>query len=113
MLASLLVNSPPELTTSATDAVLAIECVVASLQLLRAASQDRWRVELCASVFGVVTFSSALGAVADGLDLSNTVRNTLWKPLYLNLGVNRTARPWVEPGKFPSNRSIVGRGDLI
>ena len=46
MLATLLVNSPTELTTSATDAVLAIECVVVALYVLRASSQDRWRVAL-------------------------------------------------------------------
>ena len=87
MFSSLLVDSPTELTTSATDAGLAIECVVVSLYVLRASSRDRWRGALWAWVFGLVAFSSAFGAVAHGLDLSNTVRNALWKPLYLSLGV--------------------------
>ena len=84
---SLFLNSPTELTTSATDAVLAIECVAVGLFVCRAPSADRWRAALWASVFGLVAFSSVLGAVVHGFDLSNTVRSALWKPLYLSLGV--------------------------
>ena len=46
MITELLIESPLELTTSATDAVLAIECVLIIIYLRRFATADRWRVSL-------------------------------------------------------------------
>jgi hypothetical protein len=39
-------------------------------------------------VFGLLTAASFLGAMAHGLDLSPTLRNLLWQPLYLALGID-------------------------
>ena len=81
------VGSPTELTTSATDAALAIECVVIMTYLWRAPAGDRWRTGLWCWVFGLIAFSSLLGAVAHGLEMPDSVRETIWKPLYLSLGI--------------------------
>jgi hypothetical protein len=87
MIALVLNESPMELTTSATDAVLAIECVVIIVCLRRLAVGDRWRTTLWCWVFGLIGFSSVLGAVAHGLTLSDPIRAALWRPLYLCLGI--------------------------
>lgn len=83
--AVLLIESPTELTTAATDAMLAIECMVIVVWLRRAAPE--WRATLWCWIFGLMAFSSLLGAVAHGLMLSDPVRDLLWKPLYLSLGL--------------------------
>lgn len=82
-----LVKSPTELTTSATDAVLAIECVVIIVCLLPNVAAERWRTKLWRWVFGLLAISSGLGALLHGLDLRDSIRAVLWKPLYLSLGV--------------------------
>ena len=79
--------SPTELTTSATDAALAIECVMMVVYLWRAPTGDRWRPGLWCWVFGLTAFSSLLGAVAHGFEIPNSALAALWKPLHLSLGV--------------------------
>jgi hypothetical protein len=83
----LLTNSPTELTTSATDAVLAIECIVIMVCLRRTAPAGRWRATLWCWVFGLTAFASILGALAHGLILPVSTRAMLWRTLYFTLGV--------------------------
>jgi hypothetical protein len=87
MIAEILNESPLELTTSATDAVLAIECVLIIIYLRRFATADRWRVSLWSWVLGLMGFASTLGAVSHGFVLSNSVQTMLWRPLFLSLGI--------------------------
>lgn len=82
-----LTNLPTELTTSATDAVLAIECIVITVCLWRTATSDRWRTALWCWVFGLMAFSSLLGAITHGFEMPNSTREVLWKPLYLSMWV--------------------------
>ena len=82
-----LVNSPTELTTSATDALLAIECTVIIALLLRTATANRWRTTLWCWVFGLLATASFLGALVHGLEMPKPIRTTLWTPLYLSLGI--------------------------
>lgn len=83
----ILIKSPTELTTSATDLFLAIECLVIMICLRRIPASDRWRTSIWGLVFGILAFSSFLGAVAHGLDMRASLRETLWAPIYLSLGV--------------------------
>ena len=83
----ILIKSPTELTTSATDLFLAIECVFILIGLWRALAVDRWRTSLWCWVFGLLAFSSFMGAVAHGLDKQSSMREALWLPLFLCLGV--------------------------
>ena len=80
-------NSATELTTSATDAVLAIECIVIIVWLGRFAPRVRWRTALWCWVFGLVALSSLLGCLTHGFVMPVSVREALWKPLHLSLGV--------------------------
>jgi hypothetical protein len=82
-----LIASPTEITTSATDAVLAIECVVVLVYLWRTPTGDPWKIGLWCWVFGLLAFVSTLGAAAHGLEMPPFLRAALWKPLYLSLGI--------------------------
>ena len=82
-----LINSPTELTTSATDALLAIECTLIIALLLRTAPANRWRTNLWCSAFALLAISSFLGALLHALELPKSIRIALWTPLYLSLGI--------------------------
>lgn len=82
-----LINSPTELTTSATDALLAIECILIIVCLQRTAPADRWRTNLWCSVFALLAIASFLGALVHGLEMPKPMRTALWTPLYLSLGI--------------------------
>ena len=79
-------TSPTELTTSATDAVLALECLVVMAYLWRTPNADRWRSGLWCWVFGLLAFVSFIGALVHGFEMSPFLHTALWKPLYLSLG---------------------------
>lgn len=83
----LFVASPTELTTGVTDGVLALEGAVLVAYLWRGATVAPWRARLWCSVFALLATSSLLGAVAHGLALAPGVREALWLPLYLCLGL--------------------------
>jgi hypothetical protein len=81
------VASPTELTTSATDAVLALECAIILAYLWRTPTGDRWRIGLWCWALGLLAFASVLGSVTHGLEMPQSLRAALWKPLYLSLGL--------------------------
>jgi DNA segregation ATPase FtsK/SpoIIIE-like protein len=76
-----------ELTTAATDIVLALVSLTCVALLNRYRSGHRRRVGIWSWVFGLLAFASLLGALAHGLDLAATTRSWLWRPLYLSLGL--------------------------
>lgn len=80
-------SSPTELTTGATDALLAIECAVIVVWLSCTVTADRWRCRFWCWVFGLLGISSFLGGLAHGLQMPGIIRAGLWKPLFLSLGV--------------------------
>ena len=79
--------SHTELTTAATDLLLAILAAWGVSVLLRRRERDRLKVAIWLVVFGLLCVSSVLGAVAHGLDLTEDVRKMLWRPLNLALGL--------------------------
>ncbi len=82
-----LINSPTELTTSATDAILAIECAIIIALLRRSATTNHWRTNLWCSAFALLATASFLGALIHALELPKSIRIALWTPLYLSLGI--------------------------
>jgi hypothetical protein len=88
MIGSIFNDSATELTTSATDAILAIECVVIILWLKRVETKDGWRVALWCWIFALIGFASILGSIAHGFIMPEYVEDVLWKPLYLSLGIS-------------------------
>ena len=78
---------PTELTTAATDAVLAILCVIALVLIRRRRTDDPWKVGLWSWLLGLLALASVLGTVAHGFDLPESWLEFLWQPLYLCLGL--------------------------
>ena len=76
-----------ELTTGVTDAIIAIEAVVCAMVLWRFRTADAFKVGIWTWVFGLLTVASVLGAVAHALAISEGLREVLWRPLYLSLGL--------------------------
>jgi hypothetical protein len=76
-----------ELTTAATDAVLAILALACIRWLATRKSADPARVTLWVLVLALLALASALGAVAHGLALSSDTLYVLWQPLFLALGL--------------------------
>jgi hypothetical protein len=78
---------PTELTTAATDAMLAVLAVASIRWLAGRRSRQPDRITLWILVLGLLAVASSLGAIAHGLDLSETTRYLLWQPLFLSLGL--------------------------
>ena len=82
-----LTTATTEITTSITDAIIAVECIVILFFLWRDASGNRWKAGLWCWVFGLLSFASFLGAIAHGIPIPPIINNFIWKPLYLSLGL--------------------------
>lgn len=78
---------PTELTTAATDLILAVLAFGAVIYLLRLRSADSWKANLWAATFAMLSFASGLGAVAHGFDMTPATNRLLWQPLNLALGL--------------------------
>lgn len=76
-----------ELTTAITDAVLAVECILAVVLLRRSGTVDHRRTGLWTTILGLTACVSVLGAVTHGLALPALVADVLWRALYLSLGI--------------------------
>lgn len=76
-----------ELTTGATDAIIAFEAIACAALLWRFRAADAFKVGIWAWVFGLLTVASVLGAIAHALAISEGLRAVLWRPLYLSLGL--------------------------
>lgn len=79
--------SATELTTAATDAAVGLLCLAVVWQLVAIPVNATWKRALWCWVFGLIGLASFLGAVVHGLELSESVRAVLWRPLYLSLGL--------------------------
>ncbi len=75
-----------ERTTAATDAILAVAALAGILSLRRRTPRSFGRTVWLAAL-GSIVLASMLGAVAHGLELRPAMRELLWQPLYLALGV--------------------------
>lgn len=81
-----LAGQATERTTAATDALLAVAAIVVFAALRRRAPPSFGRSVWLAAL-ACMALASVLGVVAHGLALSDSVRELLWQPLYLALGV--------------------------
>ncbi len=81
-----LIASATERTTAATDLLLAVAAFVGAYRLKRvgpgSAAAGIWACALVAAAL-----ASVIGAVTHGLEMSDRLRETLWQPLFLLLGV--------------------------
>ena len=80
-----LVDSAIERTTAATDAMLAV-AALAGISVLGRMPPSFGR-SVWISALAALALASVLGAIAHGIRLEAPVRELLWQPLYLSLGV--------------------------
>ena len=78
---------PTELTTAATDLLLALAALGCAILLWRRHHREVWKARLWTSIFGALATGSALAAVAHGLVLPAALQVGLWVPIYLALGL--------------------------
>ena len=81
-------SSVTELTTAGTDALLGFLCILLAFRMGRCMDPHRFKARIWQWVFGLLAASSLLGSIAHGLHLSPGLRNLLWQPLYLALGLD-------------------------
>ena len=81
-----LIASVTERTTAATDLVLAAAAFGGSRYLQRAVPPSLAR-RIWAAALAAAAFASLLGAITHGLVMSDQLRDALWQPLYLLLGI--------------------------
>ena len=79
--------SATELTTAATDAAVGVLSLALLLRLVAMPVNSTWKRALWCWVLGLLGLASVLGAVVHGLELSESVKALLWRPLYLSLGL--------------------------
>ncbi|UCF40189.1 MAG: hypothetical protein JSW43_10675 [Gemmatimonadota bacterium] len=76
-----------ELTTAATDALIAALAAGCAVVLQGWRQRDRWKVAVWSWVFGLLAVAALLGALSHGLMLSDSTQSLLWQPLFLSLGL--------------------------
>lgn len=81
----MLVASPTERTTAATDLVIA---AVALRYAVRFAAQPDLRQRTWGAAFAGMGFAGLLGALAHGLTLSPRIHAWLWRGIFLSLGLS-------------------------
>ncbi len=81
-------DDPIEQTTSATDVLMALLAAGLAFYLSPALAGTRpYKAGLWLAILGLVTASSALGAVAHGFKMSPKVNRGIWQPINLLLGL--------------------------
>lgn len=76
-----------ELTTAATDALIAALAGVCVVLLRQWRERDRWKVGVWSWVLGLLGVAALLGAAVHGFVLSQRIQALLWQPLFLSLGL--------------------------
>lgn len=81
-----LIASATERTTAGTDLVLAVVAFIGAVRLRRGSPASLPR-RIWAAALAAAGLASLLGAVTHGLVMSPGLREALWQPLYLLLGI--------------------------
>lgn len=81
-----LIASATERTTAATDLVLACVALAGAIRLRRGTPPSLPR-RIWAAALAAAGLASLLGAITHGLTMSGGLREALWQPLYLLLGI--------------------------
>jgi len=79
--------SATELSTAATDALLAICALWAMASVIGLRSPEEWKARTWATVFALLAVGAALGAFVHGFVWAPATRTKLWMPIYLSLGL--------------------------
>jgi hypothetical protein len=77
-------HSPFERVTAATDIFMGLLSAYATIQLAQLSS---FKSDVWAWIFGLLAFSSFLGAVAHGIEMTQKTNDRFWMPINLALGL--------------------------
>ncbi len=80
-------NSPTEKTTAVTDILLALVASGAICYLQWLKSPEVWKINTWSWAFGFIALSSFFGAIAHGLELTESAHQWIWNLLNLGLGL--------------------------
>ena len=80
-------SSPTEQTTATTDLLLSIVAAGAICYLQWIKSPEAWKANTWSLAFGLIALSGVLGAIAHGLEMSETRHQRIWNLLNLSLGL--------------------------
>jgi len=77
-------HSPFERVTAVTDIFMGLLAAYAAIQL---AQLSGFKSDVWAWTFGLLAFSSFLGAIAHGFEMNPKVNDRIWMPINLSLGL--------------------------
>jgi len=77
-------HSPFERVTAVTDVLMGLLAVYAAIQL---AQFSGFKPDVWAWIFGLLAFSSFLGAAAHGFEMTKKTNDRFWMPINLSLGL--------------------------
>jgi hypothetical protein len=80
-------TSPTEKTTAITDILLSLAAAGAIFYLQQVESPETWKINIWSMAFGFIALSGLLGAVAHGIEISETAHLRIWSLLNLSLGL--------------------------
>jgi len=92
-LAVAFIDIPAERATALTDAILSLVALYGVIAVRRIRGCDPVKVRIWSGAFGLLAFSAALGAAVHGFKMSPGLKDLLWMPLYLTLGVTVSLFP--------------------
>jgi hypothetical protein len=101
-----------ELTTAMTDLVLALVCIGLVAIVLRSPVRrnEPQRALVWAAAFSFLCVAAFLGFIAHGFVLGDSVRDAVWQPLYLSLGLTVSlfvAGVVIDLSGNPVSRSVI------
>jgi hypothetical protein len=83
-----IIDIPTEQTTAATDVLMAILAFIVTVKVYQSGKGiDLKKTKIWIWAFGLLTFASAIGAIAHGFQMSKLTNFVLWQPLNLSLGL--------------------------
>jgi len=77
-----------EQTTALTDVILALIAIGGVLYLQSRGFNGTWKINTWSWAFGFIAISSALGAIAHGLVLPETLHRRIWQTINFGLGLS-------------------------
>lgn len=83
----ILIDSPTERTTAATDVLLALLALGCCLFVLRVGRGAPWKARVWGGAFALLSLAAFIGAIAHGFKMPPRVNSMLWRPLNLALGL--------------------------
>jgi hypothetical protein len=87
------IDIPAERTTALTDVILVMAALYGLMSVRRIGKEDPAKARIWSWIFGLMAFAAGLGAALHGLTMPPVLKERLWVPLYLLLGMTVSLFP--------------------